>query len=76
MSVQQKDQLDLFSAQSVEKSAEMEMLLDLESQQDNLRRGIFRRYHEHNERLRTLETMVLDLVQILKYYENSARGAI
>ena len=71
-----KEQLDLFSAQSVEKSAEMEMLLDLESQQDNLRRGIFRRYHEHQERIKTLEGMVLELVQILKYYENSGRRAI
>lgn len=70
-----KEQLDLFETYSVEKSAEMEMLLDLESQQDNLRRGIFRRYNEHNERIRTLEQMVLDLVQILKYYETQPKAS-
>jgi len=64
-----KKQLDLFENQSVEKSAEMEMLLDLETQQDNLRRGIFRRYHEQHERIKKLETMVLELSQILKFYE-------
>ena len=64
-----KNQLDLFENQSVEKSAEMEMILDLETQQDNLRRGIFRRYHEQHERIKKLETMVLEITQILKFYE-------
>jgi len=62
-------QLDLFDTHSVEKSAEMEMLLHLEEQQDNLRRGIFRRYNEQQSRIRTLETLVFELAQILKYYE-------
>lgn len=69
-----ESQLDFFSNQSVEKSAEMEMLLELESQQDNLRRGIFRRYHEHQERIKTLEGMVLELIQILKFYEAERVG--
>lgn len=69
------NQLDLFAQQSVEKSAEMEMLLHLEEQQDNLRRGLFRRYNEHQERIKTLEGMLMELVQILKYYETQPKAS-
>lgn len=65
-----RKQLDLFDAQTVEKSVEMEMILHLEEQQDNLRKGIFRRYHEHHSRIKTLETMILELAQLIKFYED------
>jgi hypothetical protein len=64
----------MFESQSVEEKKELQLIFELATQQENLRKGLFGRFQEHNDRLRVLETMVLDLAQMLKFYEEKKAG--
>ena len=68
------DQLDMFEKGSVEENQELQLIHELAEQQSNLRKGLFSRFQDHNDRLRVLETMVLDLAQMIKFYEEKKAG--
>ena len=59
-------QLDMFEGLMTHESFQLEKLLILERQQENLRKGIFRRYGEQEKKIKQLSESVDHLINLLE----------
>ena len=69
-------QLDMFEELSFVERMEFQKIHEIEVQQSNLRKGLFRRYNEHSKRIQKLEEMLGELTIILKLDEERKLEAI
>ena len=69
-------QLDMFEELSFVERVEFQKIHEIEVQQSNLRKGLFRRYNEHSTRIQKLEEMLGELTIMLKGEEERKLEAV
>lgn len=62
-------QLDMFDGSVSEDMFHSIKILEIEQTQDRLRKGIFMRYQDHNDRIEALERMLQELAGMVKVSE-------
>lgn len=69
MALISKDQLDMFEEQSFPEFITIQKIMKLEEQQNNLRRGMFKRWNEQEKKIETLSSHLNQLVGILSSFD-------
>jgi len=72
MKTQEYSQMDLFEGLLTPEGVNFEKILVLQEQQDNLRRGLFRRYGDHEKRINEISENMKLLLEILPGIKNGS----
>jgi hypothetical protein len=60
------EQLDMFDGILFPESIQFKKIIDLEKRQENLRKGIFKRYGEQNKKIDSLYIILNEMLSIIK----------